>query len=143
MSPGAHWDWRSIAIVVGAFAVMAAAFGLAMWLDSDSGTVAPSEVSTATVESSSVDIVQAEIDAARAALATEVSSVEIVQAEIDAARAATAADVSSVEVVQAEIDAARALLIAEAFLASEVLPESEAAPGHGTSGGLDADSFGG
>ena len=119
LSPGAHWDWRSVAIVIGAFAVMAAAFGLAMWLDSDSETVAPSEVSTATVESSSVAIVQAEIDAARAALAPEVSSVDVVQAEIDAARAALTAEPSSVEMVQAEIDKARAVLIAEAFLASE------------------------
>lgn len=137
VSPGAHWNLQTVGIVFGAFVLMAAAFGVAMWLDSDSETTTRSEVQTVTVEPSSVAIVQAEIDAAIATANAEPSSVAIVQAEIDSAVAATTAEPSSVEIVQAEIDAAIAAASAKASTATD------AAPSYGADGGLDAASFGG
>ena len=137
VSPGAHWDRRTIAIVVGALVLMAAAFGLAMWLSSDSETTTQAEVQTVSAEPSSTEIVQAEIDAAIAGASAEASSVEIVQAQIDAALASANVEPSSVAIVQAEIDAALATKTAAEQTASDV------APSHGASGGYDATSFGG
>ena len=115
-SPGAHWDWRTVAIVVGAFALMAAAFGLAMWLDSDSSTIAETEVSTVAVDESQAELF----------------------AEIDA-RITAATSAATFEVDSAPSYGANAGFDSASFSGVAVDPTRS----YGADGGFDAESFGG
>ena len=73
-------------VVVGVVALLAAAFGVAIWANSDNQ---PETTTDFGASSDSVEIVQSEIDKAQASADSEPSSVEIVQNEIDKALAQT------------------------------------------------------
>ena len=94
--------WTSL-VVVGVIALLAAAFGVAIWANSDTETANQPEVGAV---SNSVEIVQNEIDKALAATGAEPSSVEIVQNEIDAALTAQARQWTPYWVTEAEVDVA-------------------------------------
>ena len=159
-------------VVGGVLALLAAAFGLALWANSnaepetttdfgassDSVEIVQNEIDKALAatgtETSSVEIVQNEIDKALAEAGTEPSSVAIVQSEIDRAIAEAQAEFSSVEIVQNEID--KALAQAETELSPSEIEQAvesrqvrfsedsvDPVANYGSEGGLDAASFGG
>ena len=107
-------------VVGGVLALLAAAFGLALWANSNAE---PETTTDFGASSDSVEIVQNEIDKAVAATGAETSSVEIVQDEIDKALAEAQAEPSSVAIVQSEID--RAIAEAQAEFSSVEIVQNE------------------